>query len=796
MRRVFSFLRGAILLFFSILALVACENDDDYFSSPSWLGEPIYQTLDEMGTFKNYLTCVEKSGYASVLKGSGYFTVFAPDDEAFSQFLSDNGFGSIDEISESLAKDIVSYSLAVVPASKDTIDDYRGDVGDEIIPDIAFKRQSYYTRGVYEKKVWVKENNAWVEKDYNLVDVNSVRDIPGSGWTYYYDLHNRKHIPFFTDAFMATEGIAEADYNYLYPNVELSDFNVAGANVIQRDIWGANGIIHVVDKVILPLDNLDQCLEKAEECQVFYNILERYMADYQDASDELELTYEQSTGLSRDIYIKGYSPLVFSLNCENFLYGSGASQAEQMDAYKDGFTLFAPTDDAVNQFFSEKFFKFGYNNLDEMPSFVISEFVNAHLFRTTVWPTKFDKTQNYYGETARFNAGSAPGVGGDVVRAQMGSNGIFYVVNKVQATNAFETVLGDILLNPNYTMMYQAMSDVAPELEGLLKNIGNTLVLFLVSNDQFTEAGFNYNAASGSWEFTDDPNRPELGSSASQALQRFVNLHLILVSNAMIEDGFNVENSSGVVLTYGEEYLKYDHGVIYASGNPVSKRPSIENVVESGAVNGQSYELTSPILFSTGNLGDLLRVSSFSNVNNRATKLLAYLEKAAKATYVNDDGVSTSISGTAYDVDDKTIKDITNTNVITMFLPNDPAMDVAVSDGVLLPIASFAPNGDPNVIGEHNQIIERFAKYHIIRGNVPVGENAGGNYATYLKKEDGTFATITINAVKGSPGTLTVTDWKGRTANVNVSSTSTFNILGNRCIVHVIDNYLDYRVQE
>jgi hypothetical protein len=431
-----------------------------------------------------------------------------------------------------------------------------------------------------------------------------------------------------------------------------------------------------------------------------------------------------------------------------------------------------------------------------MPSFVISEFVNAHLFRTTVWPTKFDVTENYYGEPARFTAGTAPGVGGDVVRAEMGSNGIFYVVDKVQATNAFETVLGDILLNPDYAMMYQAMSDVAPELEGLLKNTENSLVLFLISNDQFTEVGFNYNAASETWEFTDDPDRPELGTDASDALQRFVNLHLILVSDAMNEAGFNVENSSGVVLTYGDEYLKYDNGIVYASGNPVSKRPSIVNVVESGAVNGQSYELSSPILFSTGNIGDLIRVSSFSNVNNRATILLAYLEKAAEATYVNDDGVTTTISGTAYDVDDNTIKDIENTDLITMFLPNDPAMDDAVSDGVLLSLASFAPDGDPDVITDHNQIIEEFTKYHIIRGNVPVGENAGGNYSTYLKKDDGTYATITVNAVAGSPGSLTVTDWNGRTANVNVSSTSTYNILGNRCIVHVVDNYLDYRVEE
>src|SRR5690606_12435455 len=137
-------------------------------------------------------------------------------------------------------------------------------------------------------------------------------------------------------------------------------------------------------------------------------MLNKYMASYFAGPGWLKLNYEQSTGLVKDIYAKGYTPLVYSLNNENYLRNSNATGAEEMDAYVNGFSLFAPTNEAVNQFFEAKFFNFGYNNIDEMPSFVISEFVNAHLFRRTVWPTKFAVTQNYFGEPARFEAGSAP----------------------------------------------------------------------------------------------------------------------------------------------------------------------------------------------------------------------------------------------------------------------------------------------------------------------------------------------------------------------------------------------------
>ncbi|MCA1745515.1 MAG: fasciclin domain-containing protein [Bacteroidales bacterium] len=349
MNRLLSYFRVLFVLFLSIGFFSSCDDDnDDYYARPTWLGEPVYQQLEQMGDFSYYLACVDKSGYASSLKGAGYYTVFAPDDAAFLKFLSESGIGSIESVSIELAKEIVAYSLAVVPASKDTIDDYKGTTNLEIEEDVAFKRQTYYTRGVYESEVWIKQGENWAKQTYSLVDpTNIVGDAPGSGWVFSESVHNRKHIPFFTDKFMAKANLTTDDYNYLFPDKELTDFNVAGAKVTQRNIWAENGIIHVVDEVILPLDNLDQLLAKTEESSLFSEILNKYMASYISAPNWLKLNYEQSTGLVKDIYAKGYTPLVYSLNSENYLRNSGATGAEEMDAYVNGFSLFAPTNEAV-----------------------------------------------------------------------------------------------------------------------------------------------------------------------------------------------------------------------------------------------------------------------------------------------------------------------------------------------------------------------------------------------------------------------------------------------------------------
>jgi len=198
-------------------------------------------------------------------------------------------------------------------------------------------------------------------------------------------------------------------------------------------------------------------------------------------------------------------------------------------------------------------------------------------------------------------------------------------------------------------------------------------------------------------------------------------------------------------------------------------------------------------MFSNGNIGDVLSVSSINN-KYKATQLMSYLKKMSAATYINDEGNQSYLTGTVYNDASKQIKDISNTNFITVFLPNNQAIDQAVADGVLKPISDFA-NGTlgPDVLARDNQTLENFIKYHIIKSNIVVGDVLSTNLSTYRKLDDGTFATLKVEGDNAnSPGSLYVIDNQGRRANVITSSTVTYNILGNRAIVHVIDNYLTY----
>jgi uncharacterized surface protein with fasciclin (FAS1) repeats len=762
----------------AFLFLFSCNKaKEEYYERPGWLEPPIYQQLKEKGNFTNYLKLVDKANYTQTLNGAGYYTVFAPTDEAFESFFATHNFSSIDDIDSTLVKEIVTYSMCITPASYETIDDFQDGTTSATLEskrDKAFKRTTYNYKWVYQ------------ETDVNgveryVIDYNSSPGVAGNATQIFNsDDFNQKNIPFFTAAYMAQRGISAADYNYFYPNTELTDFNVVDAQVIEKDLWAENGIIHVVDEVISPLNNLEEILAETNECSNFKEMLDKYMVEYSLAFESFQLKYEQSSGQRQDVYMKCYRGAAFNLNCENYL--TFLSNSSQMDAQIDGYTLFAPTNSAMQDFYNDKFFKYGYNSLDDMPSYIINEFVNAHMFMNTVWPTRFDITTNLYGEEARFNANS------DVVKKEIGSNGVFYAVDKVQATNAFSTVLADILLNPDYSLMYQALLDVEPMAENL-KSTKAKYIVFPISNAQFNQAGLEYNSNSNSWVFTDDVNRPDLGTSPFNALSRLLYLHIILVN----DDSFDITTGSGLVKAYNDEYIGYNNGRVYGSGNSVALRPRILSPIESGAINGQSYALTNAIMFSNGNIGEVLSVSSIKKAY-KATQLMAYLRKIANATYINDEGVETYLAGTVYNESNQQIKDISNTSFITVFLPNDEAIDKAVADGVLKPINDFA-NGTlgSGVLGDDNLSLENFIKYHIIKNNIKVGDVLSTKLSTYRKLDDGTFATLQIDGDNAeNPGTLKVVDNQGRTANVVTSSTMAYNILGNRVIVHVIDNYLTY----
>lgn len=733
--------RKSILILVLLPVLVvffSCKNaKDEYYKRPEWLEPPIYQQLQDSGIFTKYLECVDVAGYSKTLKGAGYLTVFAPTDAAFSKYLSGKGINSISSLDTNLVKGIVAYSIVSNAYNKDRLDDYQSAGELDWIPDIAFKRQTQYFKWVYNE-----EYNGGTRK---VFDIPATAAEAGFGIVLSSNDNNYKNIPFFTSNFMSTEGITSYDYNYFYPDATFSGFNVEGAQVVGGDLRAENGYIHIIDKVIEPLPNINELIDGNDDYSMFKALLDGYMRTYALAPSGFLDRYRLVAKTADDVFFKYYPQLNFSPNCENYLrYGGG----EWYDAQIDGWTMFVPNNAAIQKFYNEKFLKY-YGSLDNVSENIIAELVNAHMFKNMVWPSKFNDILNPFGEPARFN----PEV--NVVERKIASNGLFYGTNEVQKTNSFYTLMGELFLNPKYSLMLQAL--ITTEVQYEVRNPKSSITLLLIPNEAFVAAGFDYNAATNSWSLS----HTRMGTNPTVALKRFIDLHVISHYDNNVPEKLK---GKGVLKTLGGEYINYYSGLTWAVGNSRLAEYPIAASNDTTPTNGESYILTKALQFVDDEIGvDIM-------LNNNYSTFANYLKWA-----------SFTLPGYLYNESTFKLSNFDKTKFNTLLIPSNAAMAQAVADGVL-PKIGFNPFTEAEL-----DKVANFVWYHCLYKKlvIPGMEGTGVSRTLYQTVDGATY----VNAINIDANDVQFEDATGRIVKINPSKST---ILANRAVIHLLDGYLKY----
>ena len=712
-------LATACFLYLMVMLITGCEDkvDDPYYARPESLASPIYQNLQEKGNFTMFLKCIDKSGYADVLKSAGYYTVFAPNDAAFTSYLQENGIGSVEEMDVEKVKEIVSYSLVFNAYKKTGVDDQHSYNG--IIPNKAFRRKTNKYKGVYS-------GTSIEYGDVKVVDINRVMEEEKIGEIpeLYSADNNYKYLPVMTDTFFIGRGLTAYDYNYFFPSTEFKGFNVVDANVVTPDILAENGYIHEVDKVIEPLKNLEEMLEGRDEYSMFKEILDKYLVNYNLAPTDFSSRYNRITGNSEPIYVKSYPWLMFSPNTETFTPGSTIGE-DQINC----FTMFVPTNEAIQEFFNEKFLV-NYGSLDNMSEVLISDFVNSHLFSSSIWPSKFEAWNTKF-------------VDNNIIEAQVASNGFFYGTNKVQESDKFFTTFGEINLNPDYSLMLQGLKDF--DLHYIIMNSNLEFTVFMVPNDVMAEYGFSYDAARKSWSYEADP------SIARESLNRFLRMHIV---RRKISD----LSEEQMILTYGDEYIKQVDGKLYAAGNIDNEEEAIPVEKDDTPNNGVTYKfLDKPLRFSTR--------SPFEHLEDNP-------DYKWFCDYIrgNQD---------LYDATNKKLRDLSGGVPNTIFALSNAVVIKAIMAGDL------PKTTQPTSMEDQNKV-KNFFRYHFLVGkSIPYGQVQSGVYPTAYKDINGkTFVTVTSDEF----GHLSLTDRSGKTVQINESKN---NILSNRVVIHELNDYLN-----
>lgn len=731
-----------LFLFCSFTLLVAgCRKKafDEYYGRPASLANPIYQRLGELGNFKSMLTCIDKAGYKPILSAAGYWTMFAPNDSAFSVFLKARGLSTADQLDSGTATQLVTYSLVYNAYLKARLGDYQPATG--WVPNLAFKRKTAYYDGFYNDSTFGTPSILALAA--NL-----------SGFTpYITGDNNNKSIPYFVDNFMAQKSLTSYDYNYFYPNAIYTGFNVVDAKVLQQDIIAENGYINVIDKVIMPLQSIDQYLASNPQYSIFKKLYDRYMVSFiQNAAATTK--YFNITGQATNVYIKAFNGgLAFSPNVENYMTVGGN------DAQIDGYSIFVPTNDALKPYISNVILE-NYPNkdsLNQVPLQVVIDLINSHLWSTTVWPSKFT-TRNFQGEPARFNAAS------DVVDKKILSNGFFYGTSKVQQADIFRSVYARAYLDPNYSLMLRAL-DLDAGLGLVIRNPNQKYTMFMMSDKLLRSQGYDWNTNYTTFQYTNPNTGVTLIGGAA-----YSNLMRILETQVMVTQSDELSNLSGTGIqeTYGGEYIKYNANKITSSGNVDKNSTAPINTVVSGktSYNGRVWYLDSLLTFSTSTIG--LHLKALAGTSASSSDFYTFFQYLQSSSYYNatTGDIVGILPGAFY----------------TLCVPNNAAMAAAIA-AKMIPAAPLTASSTQ---GAKDSVIN-FVYYHFINKNtlVPDGKKAG-NYESLLKNSSGDPSIV---RVASTPGTMTITDNNTRNANVILSKSNNLSV---RCVIHLIDNYLKY----
>ncbi|WP_164890993.1 fasciclin domain-containing protein [Botryobacter ruber] len=690
--------------------------------------EPVYQVLQAKGNFKSFLACVDKAGYKDVLSKAGYWTIFAPNDEAFQLYFQDAGIAGVEAMDAATAEKIVKYAMVYNAFKTDRLADYQSGLGWK--SNQAYKRRTAYYEGVQRENINGAEN---------LVVASNRNNRSGSDY-YNVNDNNNKYIPYFLNKYFNARGLTAYDYNYFYPNTPFTGFNVGGAKIVTWDIIAENGVVHELDKVITPLPNLDKYLASQNRYSKFRSIFEKYMVSYLVNAPATE-KYNLINGGSNNVYVKVYDAgLMYSPNNENYL------KFEDNDGQQEGYTLFAPTNEALDAYLKNVLLEH-YPTLDDVPKQIIYDFLNAHMWNMTVWPSKFQSTHNSFGQGALFNPET------DVVDKKVLSNGMFYGTSKVQEANVFSSVFGKVYLDPKYSLMTRALT-VA--LKPILINTSIKFTVFLASDEVVKAAGFDYNLDANRWEYTPPGGGAKLtGTSAWDKLNRIINAHVAL------GDFTNVTTGNGVIETYNGEYIRFSQNSVFSAGNlEKDMAPGASN--QKVTSNGTVYYVDQLFLDPQQAMGLHLKKLA-EQPDSPYKKFYDYLSNAA---------IYTPATGALLGVADGSF--------YTLLAPDNAAIDAAVAEGYL----PAATNPSEN---EDKEKVANFIRYHIIsKAAVAADGKKEGGYLTILDKENG---EATMVAVTNTPGSMTVRDMKGGTARVITASS---NNVSNRAVIHLLDDFLRF----
>lgn len=438
------FLSPAILLA-AITSLLSCDNKD-LEGQPDWLGNSIYERLQESGNYQTMLSLINDLGYAQVMRQTGSKTLFAADDEAFSRWFRNNPWG------------VSNYGVLSAAQKK-------------LLLNSAMINNAYLVELLSNVEASPDPlEGQCMRRESSLSAFDSVaRCLPAQmPLTRYWDAHRHKThgivllkddqaqpMIHFLPRFMQFNNITDEDLHMLTNGQATScqEAWVNGQRIVERDITCKNGYIQRMEGVMLSSDNMAQILRTHPTMSQWSTLLDRFCAPYY--SEEATRAYNRlvSSGNTQDsVFVLRYfssqnhqeldrdpsrqpinALLAFDPGRNHYMYTNTAGK----DLHYDCGALLVPSNQALDDWWNHDGLALQdqYHEWANVPDQVLVELLNVNMvpeFISTV-PSKFDNIVN----DAKVSMGVKKS---DVDSCFMGCNGVVYLTNKVFAPATYSSV--------------------------------------------------------------------------------------------------------------------------------------------------------------------------------------------------------------------------------------------------------------------------------------------------------------------------------------------------------------------